>query len=282
MFRFLLILILTFSFQVFPQLKISTTIYPFKSILQEITGKRAEINVILPPSADPHTFELTTSDYKIILSSKAIFFSSENLDEWITKIDDIKKIELLKLIPADYLRNIIGNNNNNYGIDPHFWTDPLTVKSMIPNLVEELIKLDPKGKNIYKANAERFLEKLTDLDKKISVQLEPVKNKNVILSHPFFNYFLSRYKINVTGIVEITPGYQSSPKNIKDLLDIAKTKNVKVIFNLANHSEPTAKVFAEASGIKLVELDPLGGVGGRMTYEQIINYNAQRILNSLK
>lgn len=282
MFRFIFLLFLTFSISVFPQLKISTTIYPFKSILQEITGKRAEINVILPPSADPHTFELTTSDYKKILNSKVIFFGSENLDEWITKVESVKKIELIKLVPQKFLKNIIAANNKDYGTDPHFWTDPLTVKAMIPNLVEELINLDPQGKEIYKKNADSFSEKLINLDKKISSELAVVKNINVILSHPFFNYFLSRYEINVVGIVEISPGYQSTPKDIKRLLDISEEKKVQVIFKLINHPEQITKVFAETSGIKTVELDPFGGIEGRMTYVQLINYNAKKILNSLK
>ncbi len=282
MFRFIFLLFLTFSISVFPQLKISTTIYPFKSILQEITGKRAEINVILPPSADPHTFELTTSDYKKILNSKVIFFGSENLDEWITKVESVKKIELIKLVPQKFLKNIIAANNKDYGTDPHFWTDPLTVKAMIPNLVEELINLDPQGKEIYKKNADSFSEKLINLDKKISSELAVVKNINVILSHPFFNYFLSRYEINVVGIVEISPGYQSTPKDIKRLLDISEEKKVQVIFKLINHPEQITKVFAETSGIKTVELDPFGGVERRMTYVQIINYNAKKILNALK
>ena len=282
MFRFIFLMFLTFSLSVFPQLKISTTIYPFKSILQELTGKRAEINVILPPSADPHTFELTTSDYKKISNSKVIFFGSENLDEWITKVEGVKKIELIKLVPQKFLKNIIGANNKDYGTDPHFWTDPLTVKALIPNLVKELIKLDPEGKEIYKKNADSFSEQLTNLDKKLSSELAAFKNKNVILSHPFYCYFLNRYGINVVGIVEISPGYQSTPKDIKNLLDISKEKNVNVIFKLANHPEQTTKVFAETSGIKTVEIDPFGGVEGRMTYVQIINYNAKKILNALK
>ena len=280
--RFLIIFILFFSIHSFPQLKISTTIYPFKSILQEITGSRAEINVILPPSADPHTFELTTSDYKKISSSKVIFFGSENLDEWITKVEGVKTIELIKLVPSEFLKNIIGTNNKDYGTDPHFWTDPLTVKAIIQNLVEELVKLDPEGKEIYIKNADSFSEQLKKLDNKFSSEFASVKNKNVILSHSIYNYFLNRYGINVVGIVEISPGYQSTPKDIKRLLDISKEKNVKVIFKLANHPEQTTKVFAETSGIKVIELDLFGGVEGRMTYEQIINYNAEKILDSLK
>ncbi len=282
MFRILFFLFLAFSLSVFPQLKISTTIYPFKSILQEITGSRSEINVILPPSADPHTFELTTSDLKKISGSKAIFFGSENLDEWITKVEGVKKIELIKLIPQEFLRNIIGTNHKDFGIDPHFWTDPLTVKAMIPNLVKELIKLDPEGKDIYKKNAELFSEQLVILNKKLNYELSVVNGINVILSHPFYNYFLNRYGINVVGIIEISPGYQSTPKDIKRLLDITKEKNVEAIFKLANHPERITKIFVETSGLKTVELDPFGGVEGRMTYEQILKYNADKILNSLK
>ena len=109
--------------------------------------------------------------------------------------------------------------------------------------------------------------------------------ENLILDYIFLPWWVNREETtvpNVVGIVEISPGYQSTPKDIKNLLDISKEKNVNVIFKLANHPEQTTKVFAETSGIKTVEIDPFGGVEGRMTYVQIINYNAKKILNALK
>ncbi len=216
------------------------------------------------------------------MKSKALFYGSEGLDEWAANVEGVKKIELIKFVPADYLLKIHTNDNEDYGTDPHFWTDPLTVKSIIPSLLNQLIKLDPEGKDIYKKNAEKFSSNLSELDKQIRDKLSSLKNKNVFLSHPFFNYFLKRYGINAAGFVEISPGHQSTPGDIKKLIDISKKKNVKVIFNIAAHPERTAKVFAETAGIKMVDLDPNGGVKGRYTYEEIILYNTEIIFNSLK
>jgi zinc transport system substrate-binding protein len=79
--------------------QIVTTIYPFKAIVQEIVGDKFEVKSILPSGADPHTYEMLPSDFKIIQNSAAFFYGSEALDGWAARIDVDNKIEMLKLVP---------------------------------------------------------------------------------------------------------------------------------------------------------------------------------------
>ena len=153
--------------------EIVATIYPFKTILQEIVGNRFEVKSILPAGADPHTYEMIPSDFQSIQNSKAFFFGAMKLDGWASKLDVKNKIELITLVPKDFLIELKVRHHHhgsdieedeNFGIDPHFWTDPNTVKAMLPNIISELIRIDPQGEATFKSNAEAFSKKLTDLD----------------------------------------------------------------------------------------------------------------------
>jgi len=273
--------------------EIVTTIYPFKAILQEITGDRIEIKSILPAGADPHTYEMLPSDFKTIQRSSAFFYGSAALDGWASKIDVKNKIEMLKLVPAEYLMEIkvhnyfndhqhYGEDEESLGIDPHFWVDPVTIKAILPSLIDELIKIDPDNEEYFKDNAEKFLIKLTELDKKLRDETADIKFRNVFTAHPFYSYFFSRYNFNVVGSIEIAPGYHSTPKDIKQLMELVKKQNVKAIFTHKQHSDKPAKVLAESTGISEYELDPIGGVQGSRRYEEIILHNLGIIKKALQ
>ncbi len=266
--------------------EVVTTIYPFKAILQEIVGNRFEIKTTLPPGADPHTYEMLPSDFQSIQNSLAFFYGSINLDGWAAKINVNNKIEMISLVPEQNLIEITvhqqGNEDEHLGIDPHFWTDPNTVKAMLPNLVNTLVKLDPNGEKVYRSNEQNFSKQLTELDLKIQEEVNNIKFKNVFTAHPFYNYFFDRYGFNVVGSLEITPGTQTTPKGLKKLIELVQKENVKAIFVNKQHSDKPAKVLAESAGIKDYKLDPLGGVKDRMTYKEIILYNLSIIKEALK
>lgn len=269
--------------------EIVTTVYPFKTILQEIAGNRFEIKSILPAGADPHTYEMLPSDYQSIQNAKVFFFGSMALDGWAANIDVKNKVEMLNLVPKNYLIEIKVHNHENgknkdehLGIDPHFWTDPITVQVMLPNLVDELIKIDPEGEKEYRINESNFSRKLSNLDLRIKEEILNIKNKNVFTGHPFYSYFFERYGFNVVGSLEVAPGIQPTPKEIKNLIDLMKKENVKAIFTHKQHSDKPAKVLAESAGIKDYVLDPMGGVEGKMTYEEIILQNLSIIKEALR
>ncbi len=272
--------------------EIVTTIYPFKAIIQELTGEKFSVKAILPAGADPHTYEMLPSDFQSIQNSKAFFYGAETLDGWAAKINVENKIELLSLVPENYLIDIkiphFHSNEQpekdveNIGVDPHFWTDPNVVRTMIPNLLKQLIRLDPASEEIFNSNAEKFADKLIKLNEKIKDETSSLKFRKVFTAHPFYSYFFERYDFKVAGSLEIAPGRQPSPREVKNLIELVKQENVKAIFTNRQQSDKPAKVLAESSGINEYELDPMGGVEGRMSYEEIILYNLQIIKSALK
>jgi zinc transport system substrate-binding protein len=273
--------------------QIVTTIYPFKAIIQEIVGDKFEVKSVLPAGADPHTYEMLTSDFKTIQNSAAFFYGSEALDGWAARIDLDNKIEMLKLVPEDFLIEIKVHNHfdehhhheddeESLGIDPHFWVDPITVNSMLTNLLHELVKIDPDNAEYYKNNADKFSIKLSELDERLNEETADIKFRNVFTAHPFYSYFFVRYGFIVAGSIEIAPGYHSTPKDIKQLMELVKKQNVKAIFTHKQHNDKPAKVLAESTGIKEFEMDPIGGVPGMMTYEEIILHNLDILKKALK
>ena len=278
----------------FSQVNYVTTLHPFKEILNSIVGERGKVNSILPPGASPHTYQLKPSDMRKVESATALIIGGHNLDEWALKFENPNKLELIDLIPKSDLLDFesVGKHEEEHtdlehhhhegGTDPHFWTDPIVVKSLLPQLVDKLCEIDRPGSKIYRNNAQIFAEKLDKLHINIQHKLSPVRGKKVMLSHPFFRYYFKRFEIDLVGITELSPGKEPTPKEIKGLIDQVKTENVKAIFCHIQLPDRSAKLVGEAAKIKVFELDPIGGVKGRKTYEEVLLYNTNILLEALR
>jgi ABC-type Zn uptake system ZnuABC Zn-binding protein ZnuA len=256
------------------------SIAPLEMVLQELTLGRAEVKSLLPVGASPHTFEPTPDVVFEASKARALFWVSPGLDQWATSTPLDKKVETLPLIPKeDLLANLEKEEEAPY--DPHFWTDPLIVKAMIPALVQELVKIDPEGEAIYKRNAVRFDKQLDQLHIRLAKLLEPVSGRSVLLIHPSFQYLCRRYRLKIAAIIEPFPGKEPTASELNEVLKIVVRSKVKAIFTEPQISNRPAQSIAESAHIKVGTLDPIGGSANVRTYEALILANAKELRNML-
>lgn len=266
-----------------------TTIHPFQQILQEVVGDHGGVEAIVPPGASPHTYEIRPSKMRHVAQSIALFYGAKDLDAWATRFPNSHQIELLTLVPDSLKLALTFEAGHEYheghihdsGIDPHFWTDPLAVKAMLPGLVQVLAKLDPAGRVNYEKNAKIFGEKLDEIYLEITRELTDVQGKAVMLSQPFFRYFFYRFQIKLVDVLEKIPGKEPTPRELKGLIEAVQKHQVKAIFNHAQLPDRAAQLVAEASGVPVRELDPLGGSPGRISYFDLLRFNAKILREAL-
>ncbi len=276
---------------------ILVTIYPFKFILDEIVKDELKIDVLLPASVDPHTYELVPSDLIKMQNAQLFIYGDKDLDGWASKFDVKNKIQFSDYLPdclkmdiseSLFITNKQLHHHNHHhshahtGFDPHFWTDPVTVQGMVENIVLMLSEFFPDKKNTFIKNAKLFKTKLSEIDSTIILKTNLISNKNVFTSHPFYNYFFKRYKFNIVGFLEVSPGQALSPKEMKNIMKLVKENDVKAIFTNKQHSDKTTKILAESVGIKYFDLDPIGGTNELNNYFSILNYNLKIIEQALK
>lgn len=260
-----------------------TTIPPVEDLLRRIVGDRAEVLRLLPAGASPHTYEPRPSDLRHAQGATALVFVDRRLDGWAAELPGPEPVELLPLMPDRFLLHFEGargesdagdhagdHHHEPGGADPHFWTDPLAVKAVLPPLAARLGELDPEGRREYERNTSRLLTELDSLDGEIRARLEPVAGESVLLSHPFLRYYLRRYGIRLVGTIEEIPGKEPTAKKIARLIRESPEARVTKILVLPQLSQRAADLVAESTGLPVVVVDPLGGVTGRESYFEIL------------
>ena len=247
------------------------SIEPVGMILRELVGDRGEVHVLLPPGASPHTYEPKPSDARYAEDALAMFYVALEVDGWAAKLAGDR------VNPIGDLSEPAGDDDHHH--NPHVWLDPLAVRERVPAICDALIQADPAGANVYRANADRFITDLIQLDLTLQSLLEPVRGKAVIQAHASWDLFLARYGIEIAGVIESTPGASLPPRKLARLVDAVSEGRVVAL--IAEPQLPRAPLETLAGhGASIVELDPLGGGPGMTTYAELILGNATRLADA--
>ncbi len=256
---------------------IQVTSFPIWSVLTEIAPKEQIDSPLLTPGSSPHTHGIKPSDAHAIYHSKAIFGIAPHLDGWATQ-KGVQHFNWIDGLPKSFRIKM-----KNGKTDPHFWLDPLAVKATLPYLSHSLCSVLKDLCEKIKTRTQIFSASLESLHRRIRTTLMPFKNQKVALSHSFFIYFLKRYEIQLSFIVHQSPSGQVGPKRIKNLIDQIKIKKPRSILTLKQNpsSRSAVQTLRRATGINILELDPIGGTKSIRNYNSLIYYNANRLPRGL-
>lgn len=284
--------------------QVAVTIAPLATIVNEVVKGRGEVLTLLPAGASPHTYEARPSDAKKLAGAKAFFYVAHSLDGWAANLPSRRKQAVLELLPPGLqLKALIhghahdrrenAHHSEDHGpgepkamdavaVDPHFWTDPLAVKAVLPGIAETMCAVDPEACPTYRKNVQGFSEKLDALHGEMDMMFKSSFGKPVLFSHPFFLYFLKRYGFNNVEILVKAPGSEPSPKDVAKAIAYTKDNNIRTVFALKQLSKKPAELIVESAGIKMMVLDPIGLGESGSSYFDLIRRNAGVLLEGLK
>jgi zinc transport system substrate-binding protein len=140
--------------------------------------------------------------------------------------------------------------------DPHIWLSPPLVMIQARNILQALASIDPANRSVYDKNYRDFIMELVDLDEELGGIFAGKKEATkFIVFHPAWGYFAQAYGLKQVPI-EIE-GKEPKPAEIKDLIEYARERNIKVIFVEPQFSSQSAEIIAKAVGGQIAFVDPL-------------------------
>ncbi len=233
-----------------PQINISVSVLPQAYFVKRIGGTRVNIQAMIPKGASPETYEptprqmvmLTDSDIYVKVGSPSFPFETKYFNDILKKN---KKIIVVNM--SDGVKYRKG--------DPHVWVAPATVKIAAENIYKALSAADPKFKTYYKSNFELFLKDIKKLDRDIRKSLAGKEGYSFMVFHPAWGYFADEYKLNQICVEK--EGKRPSASHIREMIDIARKKHIKIIFVQTGFDKGSADVIAEETGGKIMHIDPL-------------------------
>ena len=236
---------------------IFVTITPMQSIIEEITAGDFDIEVIVPKGASPETFEPTPkqvtsfSDAEFIFSTGLIDFE-KSLVERID--DDAEVVNLsngIELIAGSCSH---GNHQHKHGVDPHIWTSPRALRTMVTNAHKAIMAHYPDSMKYTEATG-RLLERIDALDTYCATRIKAEGVEAMMIYHPAYTYYARDYGIEQIAIEH--DGKEPSLRQTTALIEKAKEHGVKAILRQPQYSEDKVRAIANDAGAEIITTDPL-------------------------
>ncbi len=264
------------------RLPVFVSIVPQKYFVQRIGGNLVDVQVVVQPGADPHTYEPKPSQMMAMSKSKIYFAIGVPFEKtWLEKFSAINPAMLIvhtdqgieKIAMAadahhgddehwEKHENTASEgqheeqHDHDHGVmDPHTWLSPPLVKIQAEHILDALVKVDPANAGTYNANFKEFAAQIDAIDAEFRRIFAGKQGMEFMVFHPAWGYFARTYGLKQVP-VEIE-GKEPKPGQLKDLIESARAHNIKVIFVQPQFSSKSAVMVARAIGGEVVVADPL-------------------------
>jgi ABC-type Zn uptake system ZnuABC Zn-binding protein ZnuA len=250
-------------------------------IAQNIAGERVEIEVLIPPGADPHTFQPTPQDVAKVANSQMLIANGAGLEEWLQEVIDNAGGERLVVEAAQGL----AENQDRPG-DPHFWLDPNYAVHYAQKIRDGMIELDPDGEAVYIRNTSEFISELEDLDGWVSDQVELITpdQRLLVTNHESFGFFADRYGFVIVGTIvpSVSTGSAPSAQQMVALVEEIKATGTGAIFLEAGSNPELAEQLAGEAGIMIIKNLRTQPLYPQESYVEMMKYNTRVIVEALR
>ncbi len=239
---------------------VAVTILPQADFVEAVGGDQVESIVMVPPGADPHTYELKPDQMAKLSQAKMYAKLGSGMGfelAWMDKLVAANKtILVVDCARGIELMEMTGEDNHEYeGLDPHIWLSVKNAEVMVANICVGLVQVDSAHQAYFEANRDIYLQKLNQLDSDLTAWLAGVSNRCFMVFHPAFGYFARDYNLRQLAVEQA--GKEPTADYIVRLIEEAKEHDVGVIFVSAQFSTKSAEVIAKEIGGKVVIIDPL-------------------------
>jgi ABC-type Zn uptake system ZnuABC Zn-binding protein ZnuA len=268
-------------------------------IAQNVAGGRAEVKSLLPLGADPHSYQAAPSDVAKIAESDVLILNGIEYEHFIEPLIENAGGERLIVIATNGLNphpaeehaeeTESGEGDVHEAGDPHLWLNPNLVVTYVENIRDGLTKADPEGADVYRVNAEAYIEELKSLDAWIVEQVNaiPKERRLLVTNHEALGYFAERYGFEVVDT--ILPSFSSeagaSAQEIAAVVESIKSSGAPAIFLSEVENEKLANQIADETGVKVVSdlyFETLTNGAPAATYIDMMKHNVSRIVDALK
>lgn len=225
-----------------------------------------------------HDYTLTVSEMKIAEQSDVLIINGAGMEPFTDKI--VESIPTLEIIDAsENIEKISADGQEN----PHVWLDVENAIIQAETITDALCSLRPEYSGAFRANLEKYQEKLEELDEELKDMLEPISGAKLITFHEAFEYFADAYGLEVAASIVRDENTAPSPKEIEDVISIMEENEIGAIFSEEQYKDSVIDTVAQATDAQIYELDPVvTGENSPDAYIDAMRKNAQTLLEAFE
>lgn len=287
------------------KLSIVCTTFPQYDFLKNILGSDEGLTLLIDDGADLHSFEPTAQDIIKIGSADLFVYIGGNSDRWVENAlksannPELKTLALMDTVDTLEEEYVAGmeheeeehreaHSGSHAEEDEHIWLSVRNAEKMTSALCDAVCGIDPENAEKYKANADSYKAKLSELDNNFSAAVDGAKRKTLLFADRFpFRYLTEDYGLSYyAAFAGCSSESEASFKTMAFLIDKTKELSLPVVLTIDGSDGSIAKTVCDATGAKTAELNSCQSVTAKdiengVNYLDIMKNNFEVILEAL-
>lgn len=261
---------------------------------RQIGGDRVSVRALMGPGVDPHAYRQTRTDIAAMVRADLVLwhglYLEAQMEEFLRELGARKPVvAVAESLPRELLISHVDYSDK---FDPHVWMDPRLWSQVVETVREALVAARPEDAEVFAANAEAYLDELTqlaDYSDKVFASV-PETARVLVTAHDAFSYFGRAQGFEVLGIQGISTQSEAGLQRVAELVDILVQRKIGAVFVESSVSDRSVRALIEgaaARGHTVIiggELfsDAMGADGTyEGTYPGMIDHNATIISRAL-
>ena len=302
------------------QLTVFASTFALKSLAEEIGGDRVHVEMVIPPGADPHTYEPTSKQMTQIAEADLFLTIGHDLEPYVESMEKsldgqnvvfVKTAENVKLLDAadtvhvhdeeghtedDHAHEEEGHSEDEYAheegdghshgqYDPHVWLDPMNAVSMAEAVEAAFSEEAPDYKNEFAERLSTFKDEANALDTELKAAVENGSKSELLVTHAAYGYLAERYGFDQLPIAGLTPSEEPSQQALKRIIKEARLHDLNYIAFEDTVTPKVAEVVKQEIGAESVTIYNLESVTKEQmdkSYFDLMRENVKALETALK
>lgn len=276
----------------------AATLHPvLTDLARQVGGDRVGVTGLVPPGGDIHHFSPTTSDVRRLSKARVILAAGKHMENYLDKLrsnlsPQQQIIEVGRTIPSLKIESGDGSlflccpEHAQGAIDPHWWNSIDNMQRAARVVATAFTEADPAGKDIYKANAAAFSNRLASLKKWAKGEFAgiPANRRKIATAHLALSYFAREYGFRLVPVQGLNHNVAPSSPELLKAVETIRTQGVPAVFPEQGVNAKYLNQLSRETGVRVGgELVADGnGTGPLATFEASFAHNVRTITAALK
>lgn len=240
------------------KISVVTTIFPYYDFARSVSKGTCDVDMLLKPGSDVHSFEPTPSDILKIRNADLFIYNGGESDEWVDSIleslGDTDKPVVMKM--TDYVKPLTEMDADHHAEDEedeHIWTSLDNAKTLVSKISDEVSKLDQKNKSVYNKNSSDYIEKISKVQGEIENTVNSSKSKKIVVGDRFpLLYFATEFSLDwECAFPGCSTETEPSLDRLSKLTDTIEKDKIKTILKLEMSENKVADTLADETNTKV-------------------------------
>lgn len=240
------------------KISVVTTIFPYYDFARSVSKGTCDVDMLLKPGSDVHSFEPTPSDILKIRNADLFIYNGGESDEWVDSIleslGDTDKPVVMKM--TDYVKPLTEMDADHHAEDEedeHIWTSLDNAKTLVSKISDEVSKLDQKNKSVYSKNSSDYIEKISKVQSEIENTVNSSESKKIVVGDRFpLLYFATEFSLDwECAFPGCSTETEPSLDRLSKLTDTIEKDKIKTILKLEMSENKVADTLADETNTKV-------------------------------